>query len=228
MPKNNGKKQDRGYDKRVINLRRVAKVTAGGKRLRFSAMVAVGDRKGSVGVALGRGVDTRSAVEKAERKAVSTMKKIQLVGDTIPHELLYKKGAAQVLLRPAKPGSGIIAGSSARTVLELAGIENVYCKQLGSHELVANAYCTFEALMKLRNDRVMKKMKIMRDRVGLKEKMDEERKKREAKMRAKDRKNKRGSRRDDKRKGNKNPKKVVKAKVTKKEDGSGKDTKKEK
>jgi len=171
------RKEDLGYEKKVITLRRVAKVTAGGKRLRFSAMVVAGDRKGSVGVALGRGTDTRSAVEKAERKAAKNMKKIALVGDTIPHDIRVKSGAAYVMLRPAKPGSGVIAGSSSRTVLELAGIENVYCKQLGSHDAIANTYCTFKALISLRNDRVLKRMRNMRERIGLKEKMDVEKQK---------------------------------------------------
>jgi small subunit ribosomal protein S5 len=175
-------REQRNYDKRMVALRRVTKVHAGGKRLRFSAFVVAGDRKGSVGVALGRGMDTRSAIAKAEKKASAHMKKIELIGDTIPHELKYKKGAAIILLRPAKPGAGIIAGSAARLVLEMAGIENVYCKQLGSNDMIANAYCTFEALTKLRKGRVLQKMSKMRDRVGLKEKIDEERRKREAKL----------------------------------------------
>lgn len=174
--------QQKNYDKRMVTLRRVSKVHAGGKRLRFSAFVVAGDRKGSVGVALGRGMDTRSAIAKAEKKASSNMKKIELVGDTIPHEMRYKKGAAEILLRPARPGAGVIAGSAARVVLEMAGIENVYCKQLGSNDMIANAYCTFEALTKLRKGRVLQKMAKMRERIGLKEKIDEERRKREAKL----------------------------------------------
>ncbi len=185
MARERREQQERGYDRRTVAIRRVAKVTAGGKRLRFSAVVVAGDRKGSVGVALGRGLDTRSAVSKAERKASQNMVKIELVGDTIPHEIRHKKGAAEVLLRPARPGAGIIAGSSARTVLEMAGIENVYCKQLGSNNLVANTYCTLEALQLLRKDRVLNKMRKMRERIGIKEKMDEERKKREQKLRSK-------------------------------------------
>lgn len=175
-------REQKNYDKRMVTLRRVTKVHSGGKRLRFSAFVVAGDRKGSVGVALGRGMDTRSAIAKAEKKAAAHMKKIELVGDTIPHELRYKKGAAEILLRPARPGSGVIAGSAARVVLEMAGVENVYCKQLGSNDMIANAYCTFEALTKLRKGRVLQKMSKMRERIGLKEKIDEERRKREAKL----------------------------------------------
>lgn len=176
------RQEQKNYDKKAVTIRRVAKVTAGGKRMRFSAMVVAGDRNGSVGVALGRGVDTRSAMEKAERRAVKGMKKIQVIGDTIPHEIRMKFGAAQVLLRPAKPGTGVIAGSASRIVLEMAGIQNVYCKQLGSNDIIANTYCTFEALLALRKGRVLERMKIMQERIGLKEKMDAERKAKEAKL----------------------------------------------
>jgi small subunit ribosomal protein S5 len=193
-------REPKSYDKRTVTIRRVAKVTAGGKRLRFSAMVVTGDRKGNVGVALGRGVDTRSAVEKAERRASTHMKSIQLIGDTIPHELYHKMGAAKVLLRPAKPGTGIVAGAAARNVLEMAGIENVYCKQLGSSELIANTYCVFEALQLLRKGRVLEKMSKMRERIGLKEKMDEEKNKKLAKRRAEKKKVKVNPKRDETRK----------------------------
>ncbi len=173
------------YDSKTVSIRRVAKVTSGAKRLRFSAIVVTGDRKGSVGVGLGRGVDTRSAVEKGARIAEKNMVKIQVIGDTIPHESVTDYGAAKVLLRPARPGTGVIAGPSARAVLELAGIENVYAKILGSSNLVANTYCTFEALKSLRNERVLRKMTKMQDRIGLKERMDEERKKKEMAFRKK-------------------------------------------
>ena len=112
---NRGERKE--FDKKSLPIRRVAKVTKGGKRLRFSTVVVVGDHNGRVGVGLGRGVDVRSAVEKGERIATKAMKRIELVGDTIPHEITYKYGAAEVLLRPARTGTGVIAGSSVRTVL---------------------------------------------------------------------------------------------------------------
>lgn len=179
-----------GFEKKALPVRRVAKVTKGGKRLRFSTVVVVGDKKGSVGVALGRGADVKSAVEQGERLAIKGMKKIELVGDTIPHEVVYKYGAAKVLLRPARPGTGVIAGSSVRTVLELAGIDNVYGKILGSPESNSNAYCTFKALQSLKKDRVLKKMKRMRDRITLKEEMDKEKKIKEDKKRRSEKKKK--------------------------------------
>lgn len=197
-------KERPNYDKKTVSIRRVAKVTKGGKRLRFSAMVVVGDHNGSVGVGLGRGVDTKSAVEKGERIAVKKMRRIQLVGDTIPHEITHKEGAAKVLLRPARPGTGVIAGSSVRTVLELAGIENVYGKLLGTTDAIASSYATFEALKALRNRRVLAKMRNMRERVEAKKETDKERKLKEEKKRAAKRAEKKETRRKDT-KGNRKP-----------------------
>lgn len=198
----NNNNKERGFEKKTVSIRRVAKVTKGGKRLRFSAMVIVGDKNGSVGVGLGRGVDTRSAVEKGERSAIKHMKKIELIGDTIPHEIQHKVGAAKVLLRPARTGTGVIAGSSVRTVLELAGVENVYGKLLGTTDSIATAYCTFEALKKLRSGRVLRKMKNMRERVEIKKEVDKERKVKEEKKRKamkKERFEKKGERKDNRR-----------------------------
>lgn len=171
-------------ERMMVSFRRVAKVTAGGKRLRFSAMVVVGDKKGMVGIALGRGADRKEAVEKAAKKAERTMKRIQLIGDTIPHEIEAKYGSCRIIMRPAKPGTGVIAGSSVRTILELAGIDNVYAKQLGSNDKIGNTYCAFQALTELRNERVLAKMDKMKERIGLKVQLDAEKGKREAKKRA--------------------------------------------
>lgn len=169
-------KERKEFDKKSLPIRRVAKVTKGGKRLRFSTIVVVGDHNGRVGVGLGRGADVKTAVEKGERLAIKSVKTIQLIGDTIPHEVVYKYGSAEVMLRPARPGTGVIAGSSVRTVLELAGVLNVYGKILGTQEVNSNAYCTFEALKSLRNGRVLKKMSKMRDRIELKSELDKEKK----------------------------------------------------
>ncbi len=185
---NRERRERKEFDKKSLPIRRVAKVTKGGKRLRFSTVVVVGDHNGKVGVGLGRGVDVRSAVEKGERIATKAMKRIELIGDTIPHEITYKYGAAQVLLRPARTGTGVIAGSSVRTVLELAGIDSVYGKILGTPEPNANAYCTFEALKALRNGRVLRKMSKMRERIEVKKEIDEEKKKKAAKRKSKEKK----------------------------------------
>jgi small subunit ribosomal protein S5 len=194
--RNNNRRERSGLDKKALGIRRVAKVTKGGKRLRFSAVVVAGDHNGKVGVGLGRGSDVRSAIEKGERIATKAATQIELVGDTIPHEVTYKYGAARVMLRPAKPGTGIIAGSSVRTVLELAGVDNVYGKVLGTNEPNANAYCTFEALKSLRKARVLKKMSTMRDRVEMKKEADKENKAKEAKKRAEYKKEKYGNKKN--------------------------------
>ncbi len=174
------KRQRKEYDSRAVDIRRVMKTISQGNRLRFRTVVVVGDRKGSVGVGLGRGADTRMAVDKGYNSAVKKLYKVQLVGDTIPHEVVYKYRGAKVLLRPARPGTGIIAGSSVRTVLELCGVDNVYGKILGSRNPVANAYCTFEALKQLRNGRVLERMRKMKERISLKEEIEKEKKKRKA------------------------------------------------
>jgi len=227
MDKNNKNKREyreqNGFDKKVIDVRRVAKVHKGGKRLRFSAMVVAGDKKGSVGVGLGRGVDTRSAIEKGERQAVKSMTKIEIVGDTIPHEVVYKKGAGRILLRPAKPGTGVIAGSSIRTVLELAGIESVYGKLLGSNDPIINTYCTFEALKTLRNGRVLRKMTKMRERVEMKKEVDKERQLKAEARRKEERKKKHQNRKEDKKK---HVRKVAPQKTEVKEESKVSDNKK--
>jgi small subunit ribosomal protein S5 len=211
------RKERSQYDKKALHIRRVAKVTKGGKRLRFSTVVVAGDRKGSVGVALGRGADVRSAIEQGERLATKAIKKIELVGDTIPHEIEYKYGAAKVLLRPARPGTGVIAGSSVRVVLEMAGVDNVYGKILGSNEPNANAYCTFRALQELKKDRVLRKMRNMRERIVLKEEMDKERQIKEDKKRKENRKKKIADRGKGKTSSRRDNRRNSKSKVTKKE-----------
>jgi small subunit ribosomal protein S5 len=158
--KSKGKRRShRKYDRKVVDIRRVAKVRAGARRLRFSSMVVVGDRKGRVGVAIGRAADTRSSIEKAAKKAEKRMVKIDLIGDTIPHRLEHKYGAAEIMIKPAGPGTGVIASNAIRSVMELAGVRNVLTKQLGSQNPVTNTYCVFEALKKLDKTRIIRKMK---------------------------------------------------------------------
>lgn len=143
------------YERKVISIRRVAKQRAGAKRLRFSAVVAVGDKKGRVCVALGRGGDTKSAISKAAKYGVDHLTKIDMIGDTIPHVVTLKYAAAKVLLRPAGPGTGIIASESIRFVLEAAGIRNILTKQFGSSNPVTNAYCAYRALKMLSSKRII-------------------------------------------------------------------------
>ena len=122
------------YKDEVLSLRRVTKVTKGGRNLHFSATVAVGDGKGKVGIGSGKSNEVVEAIKKARMQAVKNVKKIEIVdGRTISHDMIGIQGAAKVLLKPAKAGTGIIAGGPVRVVLELAGFKDVVSKSLGSN-----------------------------------------------------------------------------------------------
>jgi small subunit ribosomal protein S5 len=152
------------FDRKVVSVRRVAKVGTGSKRLRFSALVVAGNRKGTIGVGLGRGQDTKRAIEKGFKYAKSHSTKVEIMGDTIPHEVFMKYRAAKLIIKPAGPGTGLIASSAVRSVLELAGIRNVLSKQLGSSNEVTNAYCAYEALKSLRKTRILEKRNALSPR----------------------------------------------------------------
>lgn len=137
-------------EQRILEVARVTRVMAGGKRMNFRACVALGDKKGNVGVGLGKGADVTMAVNKAVNKAKKNMVNVPMVNDTIPHEVLFKRGAARIIFKPAKKGRGVISGGVARIILELAGVKNVTTKALGSNNKINNAYCTIEALRSLR------------------------------------------------------------------------------
>ncbi len=137
-------------EQRILEVARVTRVMAGGKRMNFRACVAIGDKKGNVGVGLGKGADVTMAVNKAVNRAKKTMVNVPMVNETIPHEVYLKMGAAKQLFKPAKKGRGVIAGGVSRVILELAGVKNVTSKALGSNNKVNNARCTIEALRQLR------------------------------------------------------------------------------
>ncbi len=145
-----GGQEDDGFSQRVIDLARVTRVTAGGKRMRFRACVVVGDRKGTVGSGIAKGSDVQQSIAKATHQAKRNLLKVQMHRGTIPHRVLAKEGAASVLLKPAPVGTGIIAGGVVRAVLELSGIENVVSKILGSKNKINNVRATFKALSELR------------------------------------------------------------------------------
>ncbi|MEK7516426.1 MAG: 30S ribosomal protein S5, partial [Patescibacteria group bacterium] len=135
---------------RVLEIARVTRVTAGGKRMRFRAAVVVGDGKGRVGFAVEKGIDVSLAVSKATTKARKHMITVPLVFGTIPHATAAKFGAARILLKPAPTGTGIKAGGAARVLFELAGIQDIVGKLLGSSNKINNARATMEALQSLR------------------------------------------------------------------------------
>lgn len=137
-------------EQRILEVARVTRVMAGGKRMNFRACVAIGDRKGSVAVGVGKGADVTMAVNKAVNRAKKDMVKVPTYKDTIPHAITKKMGAALIMLKPAKAGRGVIAGGVTRIILELSGIKNVTSKALGSNNKINNARCTIEALREIR------------------------------------------------------------------------------
>lgn len=138
------------FTERVISVRRVAKVVAGGKRFSFSALVAVGDMQGHVGIAIGKAPEAPDAIRKAITKAKKNIITVPMRGTTIPHEIVADFGASKLILRPASEGTGVIAGGTVRAILELAGIKNILTKALGSTNPINLARVTMKALSMLR------------------------------------------------------------------------------
>lgn len=147
---------------KLVYINRVSKVMKGGKRLSFSALVVTGDGNGYVGVGTGKAKEVPVAINKANASARRNLIKVPMVGSTIPHEIVVKFGATRVLLKPAAPGTGIIAGSSIRVVMESAGVKDILTKSLGSSNRVNMAKATILALRQLRD----LKVELARRRLG--------------------------------------------------------------
>lgn len=140
------------YEEKLISIGRVAKTTKGGRTIRFTALVVVGDRKGTVGIGTGKATEVPVAIQKAIQSANRNVFKVNLVDNrTLSHEVIGKCGAAKVLIKPAKKGNGIIAGGPVRNVLELAGVKDIVSKSLGSNTKINTARATIDALKQQRS-----------------------------------------------------------------------------
>lgn len=156
MPRITEKKE---YEQRVIDIARVTRVVAGGKRMRFRACVVIGNLKGRVGMGLQKGADVSAAVNKASAAAKKNLIEVPIIKETIPHQFKKKFKAALVLIKPAPKGTGIIAGGPLRAVLELTGIKNVVAKMIGSKNKINNVKALIYALSHLKKPKVRKEDK---------------------------------------------------------------------
>lgn len=138
-------------DERVVDIKRVAKVIKGGRRFAFRTVVIVGDNKGRVGIGIGKSRGVPDGIRKGSERARRNMKKVALSGATIPHEVTATYGGARVMLKPASPGTGVIAGGGVRAVLEAVGVRDILTKSMGSANLLNVAMATFLALQQLRS-----------------------------------------------------------------------------
>lgn len=138
--------QDKTFDERVVFVNRVARVVKGGRRFRFQALVVAGDHKGQVGMGVSKGADVTSAISKATEVAKKHLIKVPVKKGTLTHDVEAKTGGSKILIMPAAPGTGLIAGGVVRTILEVAGYENALSKSLGSSNKINTAYAALSAL----------------------------------------------------------------------------------
>lgn len=138
------------WEEKIIQVRRVTKVVKGGKKLSFRAVVVCGNHKGQVGVGVGKAAEVIGAIQKGVVDAKKSLINVPLVGTTVPHQIVGKQGSSRILLKPAAKGTGIIAGGAARSILELAGVQDVLAKSLGSRSPLNVARATIDGLRRLR------------------------------------------------------------------------------
>ncbi len=157
MARNNKKFRKRRakpeYDQKLLDLARVTRVVKGGRRFRFRATLVIGNRRGKVGVGVGKGADVSDSIKKAFSNAKKNLIEVRIYKNTIPHDILIKKGSAKVLLKPALEGRGIVAGGAVRAVVDFAGIKDVVSKSLGTANKLNVARATIEALKQLKKSK---------------------------------------------------------------------------
>jgi len=152
-------KKDEEYEQRIIDLARVTRVTAGGKRMRFRACLGIGNKKGRVGIGIAKGADVTIAITKAFNQAKKRLITVSLINETIPHAVFVKYKAAQILLKPARKGTGVKVGGAVRIICELAGIANITGKILGSKNKINNVKAAILALQSFKNHPKVKEQK---------------------------------------------------------------------
>ncbi|OGG15077.1 30S ribosomal protein S5 [Candidatus Gottesmanbacteria bacterium RIFCSPHIGHO2_01_FULL_39_10] len=145
------------FAEKIVQVNRVSKKTTGGNKIGFSVLVVVGDKKGRVGVGLGKAPDVASAVRKGSNYAKKHLIRVPMRGSSIPHEVRIKVGAAKILLKPAPAGTGIRAGGAVRAVVEAAGVHDIVSKILGTDNQASNVYATLEALKRLQSKGITQK-----------------------------------------------------------------------
>jgi small subunit ribosomal protein S5 len=143
--------QGNEFDERIVDITRVAKVVKGGRRFAFRVAVVVGDNKGNVAVGVGKARSVPDAIRKSLEAARKNMQTVSIVGNTIPHQVIGRHGSAKVLLKPASPGTGVIAGGAARQVIEAAGYKDILSKSLGSQNTLNVLLATMDGLHQLKN-----------------------------------------------------------------------------
>jgi small subunit ribosomal protein S5 len=141
----------REFDQKLVEVKRVTRVTGGGKRMRFRALIVIGDHKGKIGIGLRKGMDVTEAINKAVNAAKKSMIVVPIVNDTIPHQVNIKYKSSKLLMIPARPGTGVIAGGAVRSVLDMAGVKNVISKMIGSNNKTNNVRAAFEAFKMMRS-----------------------------------------------------------------------------
>lgn len=161
-------REDSPYESRLVSVGRITKVVKGGRRMRFNALVVIGDGKGLVGFGTGKAHEVPDAIKKATKDAEKNLIKVPLYRTTLPHEVIGHYGSGSVLLKPAVPGTGISAGGPVRAVMELAGVEDVLSKCLGSNTPVNVVRATFDGLKQLRNVEQVAEMRGIESRKVLK------------------------------------------------------------